>query len=44
MLKFQRRRIAWMKEKWKISDLGIAYLSFLKGLIIGGLLVYWLMQ
>lgn len=44
MLKFQRRRIAWMKEKWKISDLGIAYLSFLKGLIFGGLLVYWLLR
>ena len=44
MFKFQQRRIEWMKKKWKISDLGIAYLSFFKGLIIGGLLVYWLMQ
>ena len=44
MFKFQRRRIEWIKEKWKISDLGIAYLSFFKGLIFGSLLVYWLMR
>ena len=38
-INWNKKYIAWWQKKLNISDYGIAWLSFIKGLIIG-LLIY----
>ena len=35
MIEWHKQRIEWFKKKAGISNYGIAWLSFIKGLIIG---------
>jgi len=39
MIEWHKKYIAWWQKKLNISDYGIVWLSFIKGLIIG-LLIY----
>jgi len=39
MINWHKRYVEWWKKKLNISDYGIAWISFIKGLIIG-LLIY----
>ena len=39
MIKWHKRRIDWFKKKTGFSDYGLAWISFIKGLILG-LLIY----
>ena len=39
MIKLHKKYIAWFKEKFNMSDYGLLWLTFIKGLIIG-LLIY----
>jgi hypothetical protein len=41
MISLHKKYIEWWKTKLNISDYGIAWISFIKGLIIG-LLIYHL--
>jgi len=39
MINWHKRRVEWFKKKFNISDYGVIWISFIKGLILG-LLIY----
>jgi len=42
MIKLHKKYINWCKEKFNLSDYFILWLTFIKGLIIGFLIYYFL--
>jgi len=42
LINIHKKQIFWIKSKLGISDYSIAWLAFIKGLIIGSLITYYL--
>jgi len=44
MINWHKRYVKWWKKKLNISDYGIYWISFIKGLIIGLLIYYFFIK
>ena len=41
---FHKKRIKWLKKKLNVSDYGLLWITFIKGLIIGLLVYHFFIQ
>ena len=42
VIEFHKRQLEWIKNKYGISDYSIAWIAFIKGLIFGSLITYYM--
>tara|TARA_Y100000768_G_C23398620_1_gene416291 strand:- start:102 stop:236 length:135 start_codon:yes stop_codon:yes gene_type:complete len=44
MIEFHKKNIAWFKEKLNLSNYGLLWISFIKGIVIGLLIYHFLIK
>ena len=42
VIEFHKKQIAWWKNKFGINDYAVAWIAFIKGLIVGSLITYYM--
>jgi hypothetical protein len=44
MIEFHKKNISWFKEKLNLSNYGLLWISFIKGVVIGLLIYHFILK